>query len=59
MKILSSSGRLIWSGHSNGGMATWNGCNKQGRRVASGVYHVVANDPDGNSAIVTRIVVIH
>ena len=58
VKILSSSGRLIWSGHSNGGMATWNGCNKQGRRVASGVYHVVANDPDGNSAIVTRIVVI-
>ena len=59
VKILSSSGRLIWSGHSNGGMATWNGCNKQGRRVASGVYHVVANTPDGETAIVTRIVVIH
>lgn len=59
VKILSSSGRLIWTGHSNGGMATWDGCNKQGRRVASGVYHVVANDPSGNSAIVTRIVVIH
>lgn len=59
VKILSSSGRLIWSGHSNGGLCTWNGCNKQGRRVASGIYHVVANDPEGNTAIVTRIVVIH
>lgn len=59
VKILTSSGRLIWNGRSNGGMCLWDGCNKQGRRVASGVYHVVANDPEGNSAIVTRIVVIY
>ena len=59
VKILSSSGRLIWSGHSNGGMITWNGCNKQGKRVASGIYHVVANDSNGEKAIVTRIVIIH
>ena len=59
VKILTSSGRLIWSGKSNGGLCTWNGCNKQGRRVASGVYHVVANTSDGETAIVTRIVVIH
>lgn len=59
VKILSSSGRLIWSGHSNGGMCTWNGCNKQGRRVASGIYHVVVNTSDGESAIVTRIAFIH
>ncbi len=58
VKICSSTGQLIWSGRSNGGRFTWNGCNKQGRRVASGVYNVVANTSDGKKAIVTRIIVI-
>ena len=59
VKILTSSGALVWRGKSNGGMCSWDGCNKSGRRVSSGVYHVVANDPDGNSAVVTRIAIIH
>ena len=59
VKILSSSGALVWRGNSNGGMCSWDGCNKRGRRVASGIYHVVANDPNGNSAVVTRIAIIH
>ena len=58
VKILSSSGQLVWSGTSAGGTFTWNGCNKQGKRVASGVYHVVANNAAGKNAIVTRIVII-
>ena len=58
VKILSTSGHVIWSGKSNGGMFTWNGRNKQGKRVASGIYHVVANTPDGESAVVTRIAFI-
>ncbi|MDD7658640.1 MAG: regulator [Prevotellaceae bacterium] len=58
VKILSSSGQLVWSGISAGGTFTWNGCNKQGKRVASGVYHVVANNAAGKNAIVTRIVII-
>lgn len=58
VKILSSSGQLVWTGTSNGGTCSWNGCNRNGERVASGVYHVVANDEGGNKAIVTRIVVI-
>ena len=59
VKIVSSSGSLIWSGKSNGGTFTWDGRNKQGRRVASGIYHVIANTEDGESAIVTRIAFIH
>jgi len=59
VKILSSSGALVWRGKSNGGMCSWDGCNKRGSRVASGVYHVVSNDPEGNSAVVTRIAIIH
>lgn len=58
VKILSSSGQLVWSGVSSGGLVTWNGCNMRGNRVASGIYHVVANDNTGNKAIVTRIVII-
>ena len=58
VKILSSSGQLVWKGTSAGGTFTWNGCNNRGRRVASGVYHIVANDAQGNKAIVARIVMI-
>ena len=58
VKICSSSGQLVWSGVSNGGTCTWNGCNKQGKRVASGIYHVIANNSEGEKAVVTRIIVI-
>ena len=58
VKILSSSGQLVWRGVSSGGLVTWNGCNMSGKRVASGIYHVVANNDAGNKAIVTRIIII-
>lgn len=58
VKILSASGQLVWSGTSAGGTFTWNGCNNRGKRVASGVYHVVANNASGKNAIVTRIIII-
>ncbi len=58
VKICSSTGQLVWSGVSNGGTCTWNGRNKQGKRVASGVYHVIANNAEGKKAVVTRIIVI-
>lgn len=58
VKIVSTGGQLIWSGRSLGGEFTWNGCNKNGRRVASGVYHVIANNAEGKKAVVTRIVIV-
>ncbi len=58
VKICTSTGQLVWSGTSNGGTFTWNGCNKSGQRVASGVYHVVANTASGKKAVVSRIIVI-
>ena len=58
VKICSSTGQLINSGRSNGGRFTWNLKTKQGRRVSSGVYNVIANTAGGKNAIVTRIVVI-
>lgn len=58
VKILSSTGQLIWRGVSNGGTFTWNGCNRQGRRVASGIYIVVASNASGKKAATTKIAVI-
>lgn len=58
VKILSPAGRLVHSGLSAGGTFTWDGCDVRGRRVASGVYHVVASNAEGKKAIVTRIIVI-
>lgn len=58
VKILSSTGQLVWSGVSAGGTFTWDGRTQKGRRVASGVYHIVANNAEGKKAIVARIVII-
>lgn len=58
VKICSVTGQIVWAGRSNGGTCAWNGRDRQGRRVASGVYNVIANTEDGNKAVVTRIIVI-
>ena len=58
VKICSVSGQLIWTGRSNGGTCTWNGQDKRGKRVASGIYNVISNNEDGKKAVVTRIIVI-
>ena len=58
VKITSSTGQLIWQGTSNGGSFTWNGCDQRGRRVASGIYNVIAATSDGNKAVITRIAFI-
>ncbi len=58
VKIISTGGQLVWNGSSAGGTCLWNGVANNGKRVASGVYHVVANTPEGGKAIVTRIVVV-
>ena len=58
VKICSSTGQLVWSGVSNGGTFTWDGTNKRGKRVSSGVYQVVANTREGKKAVVCRIILI-
>lgn len=58
VKILSSSGRLIASGRSNGGTFTWDGRDASGRRVASGVYMVAAATKDGKKGTVCKIAII-
>ena len=58
VKITSSSGKVIAEGRSNGGSFTWDGCDQQGRRVASGVYMVVTATSDGKKGTVCKIAII-
>ena len=57
VKIVDGSGYLINEGTSNGGMYTWNGRNRKGEKVSSGVYHVLLYDKNGKEGEVTRIIV--
>ena len=58
VKIVNSSGQVVWGTKSTGGSVRWNCCNISGHRVASGVYHVVCNTEDAGQTVVTRIVVL-
>lgn len=58
VKIVSPSGKLIAEGRSNGGSFTWDGCDRQGRRVASGVYMVVTATSDGKKGTVCKIAIV-
>jgi hypothetical protein len=58
VKILASNGALVYEGRSNGGTFTWNGCDREGRRVASGVYMVATATKDGEKGTVCKIAII-
>ncbi|MBO7128249.1 MAG: Por secretion system protein [Prevotella sp.] len=59
VKVLSSNGTLIAEGHSNGGSYIWDGKDKNGNRVASGVYMVVTATSDGKKGTVCKIAVLN
>ena len=59
VKITASNGALIAEGRSNGGTFTWDGCNKQGKRVASGVYMVITATSEGKKGTVCKIAIIN
>ena len=59
VKIVTANGVLVAQGRSNGGAFTWD-CNDQhGKRVASGVYMVVAATENGDKGTVCKIAVIN
>ena len=61
VKITDSAGNVFHSTRSEGGMATWDGCNSAGERVKSGVYFVFVsqNENDQSSGAVTKIMIIN
>ncbi|MDR0896054.1 MAG: Por secretion system protein [Prevotellaceae bacterium] len=58
VKIIDTAGHLVYQGSSLGGQFTWNGCTPQGRRVATGIYMVLATDREGKEGVVTKIAFI-
>jgi hypothetical protein len=58
VKILSANGALINQGRSNGGIYTWDGCDQQGRRVASGIYMVATAMSNGEKGTVCKIAIV-
>ena len=58
VKIVASNGALITEGRSNGGTFQWDGCNKNGDRVASGIYMVVTATSTGEKGTVCKIAIV-
>ena len=61
VKIADMAGNVFFSGRSEGGMISWDGCDAAGNRVRSGVYLVFAsqNATGSNSGVVTKIMVVN
>ena len=57
VKIVDAAGYLVNEGVSNGGLYSWNGRNARGEKVASGVYHVLTYDSNGNEGVATKILI--
>jgi len=58
IKITTANGTLVNSGRSHGGTYTWNGCDQNGERVASGVYMVQTAKSDGSKGTVCKIAIV-
>ena len=58
VKIVASNGALIAEGRSNGGTFTWDGNDRNGKRVASGVYMVVTATDKGEKGTVCKIAIV-
>jgi hypothetical protein len=58
IKIVTANGIKVAEGKSNGGLFTWDGCDKDGKRVASGIYNVVTAKSDGTKGTVCKIAII-
>ena len=59
IKILSANGAIVNEGRSNGGTYVWDGCDKKGRRVASGIYMVATATSKGEKGTVCKIAIIN
>jgi len=59
VKITTATGAIVAEGRSNGGMFNWDCRNKQGKRVASGVYMIITATSDGRKGTIGKIAVIN
>ena len=58
VKIVSAAGKLVAEGTSVGGEFSWDCCQKNGRRVNSGIYYALCTDEDGKKGAVAKILIV-
>lgn len=58
VKIVSTNGTLIKEGRSTGGNYSWDGCDQNGKKVASGIYMVETATESGEKGVVCKIAII-
>lgn len=59
VKILTSNGSLVSEGRATGGQYKWYGLDREGRRVASGIYMVAVATAEGEKGVVCKIAIIN
>lgn len=59
VKIVTTNGVLVAEGRSNGGTFVWDGNDRKGKRVASGVYMVETATESGESGTVCKIAIVN
>lgn len=59
VKVVNAAGKLVHEGVSLGGQFNWNCCYANGKRVASGIYYVLATDEDGNKSAFAKVLVVN
>ncbi len=61
VKITDTAGNLFYQGYSNGGQISWDGRDRDGNRVKTGVYLVFASTTNGSKqeSVVTKIMVVN
>jgi hypothetical protein len=58
VKVTDVSGKLVWQTQANGGTATWNLQDVQGRKVSTGIYVVFAATQDAAENVVGKIAIV-
>lgn len=58
VKVTTASGYLVAEGRSNGGTFTWDGNDRYGQKVASGVYNIITAKSDGSKGTVCRVAIV-
>lgn len=58
VKVVNAAGKLVYEGVSQGGQFNWNCCYGTGKRVASGIYYILATDEDGDKSAFTKVLIV-
>ncbi len=58
VKIVNAAGHLVTEGTSQGGTFNWNCCNSNGKKVAAGIYYILATDEEGHNGACAKVAIV-